>query len=282
MKRVLASILLFVLTMLVGVASTSLLSSAFESSNSPHRSHQVEDVPAIPTTEHKPPSIPMIEPVGEPEYDPKIDYVKKLKVKLLLTGDFHEEEVPYRPGEKWLGLFKNGDTYELRYTKLKVEPTQERERQLYDTTVTTTSPLPAIFLLKGASNLKQGAISTLFDPERDGEFEFTKDKSFGMRGQFWRLWIDNADSDGRPQKGANLMFQGNGSDPQILRSLPVRCDDCSWRLLWAGDLDRDSILDLLIDVSDHYNISEPTLFLSSPSKESGPLTVFASFRGVGC
>ena len=53
-------------------------------------------------------------------------------------------------------------------------------------------------------------------------------------------------------------------------------------LKFAGDLDGDGKLDLLIDTTHHYNLSEPTLFLSSQAKDGELVHNVASFRTTGC
>lgn len=54
------------------------------------------------------------------------------------------------------------------------------------------------------------------------------------------------------------------------------------RLLWAGDLDRDGRLDVLIDLSNHYSVSRPTLFLSAPATGDDKLRKVAEFVTTGC
>ena len=54
------------------------------------------------------------------------------------------------------------------------------------------------------------------------------------------------------------------------------------KLLWAGDLDGDHALDLLIDVTDHYNVSRPTLFLSRGRRAGILLEPVAKHESVGC
>ncbi|MBI5473826.1 MAG: hypothetical protein HY961_15930 [Ignavibacteriae bacterium] len=58
--------------------------------------------------------------------------------------------------------------------------------------------------------------------------------------------------------------------------------DGSPTLRWAGDLDRDGRLDLLMDLTNHYNVSEPTLFLSSRAAANELVKKVASHRQVGC
>lgn len=58
--------------------------------------------------------------------------------------------------------------------------------------------------------------------------------------------------------------------------------DAQLRLLFAGDLDGDGLLDLIIDTSDHYNVSKPTLFMSSPAGDGHMLRAVAHLYSVGC
>lgn len=213
-----------------------------------------------------------------PVFDPSINYAKTAKVKLLQAGQFHSEEVPYQNGERWLGLFRNGDGDELAWTTIK--KSNINDDGLFDTEIATGDSRRSIFLLRGAHDLEPGPVTTLFE-DVDGEklFDFRNDKSFSLKGQFWWLWIENAEGAPVPQKGSSLVIKQTGYDAQVLRTLPDGCNDCSWQLLWVGDLNGDRNLDFLIDVSDHYNAYEPTLFLSSAGNG---YSVYASFRGVGC
>jgi hypothetical protein len=52
--------------------------------------------------------------------------------------------------------------------------------------------------------------------------------------------------------------------------------------LWAGDLDLDGSLDLLLDTSDHENVTEMRLFLSSAAKHGQLVSEVAKFTRVGC
>jgi len=213
-----------------------------------------------------------------PLFDPTIDYASKLKVKLLQVGYFHSNEVPYNSGEEWLGLFRVERRYELRWSTIKVRRIGNAE--LFDREISTSDSPKAIFLLRGADDLQTGPIVTVFDDiDGEGFLDFGSGKSFGLRGSFWWLSTEKADKNGFPQKGTSLVLKQTGYDPQVLRSLPDGCNDCAWRLLWVGDLNNDQSLDFLIDVSDHYNAYEPTLFVSTPGYG---YSVYASFRGVGC
>jgi hypothetical protein len=214
-----------------------------------------------------------------PVFNPNVDYSGSLKVKLLQSGAYHSEEVPYRSGERWLGLFREGESYVLRWTTIVNR--RINNDGLFNREISTSDSNSSVFLLRGADKLAPGKVDTVFDLERDGSFALGEQKSFGFRGSFWRLWLENGDprEDGYAQEGSALKLQRNSEIVQVLRTVPNGCNECGWTVLWIGDLDGDSNLDFLIDVSGHYNVYEPTLFLSSPG---GYVRVYGGFRGVGC
>ena len=74
----------------------------------------------------------------------------------------------------------------------------------------------------------------------------------------------------------------SGESGQVLYSLQDCGNDPSWRLLWAGDLDRDGKLDLYVSVTQHYNVSERKLFLSSQADEGQLVKEVADFVTSGC
>ncbi len=75
----------------------------------------------------------------------------------------------------------------------------------------------------------------------------------------------------------------HGASAQELAVLPAnRLHMNAASFIWAGDLDRDGRLDLLMDLAYHYNISMPTLFLSSAAGDGGLVAQVAQLRLSGC
>jgi hypothetical protein len=89
-----------------------------------------------------------------------------------------------------------------------------------DTQVTTSNPNPSVFLLRDASSLTPGEIETFFDSERGDEFNLFGKYSFGRRGQFWKLWIENAAPEGHPR--LSMILHRLGFDPAVLRTILTR------------------------------------------------------------
>ena len=60
-----------------------------------------------------------------------------------------------------------------------------------------------------------------------------------------------------------------------------RFKDSIYVMLWAGDLDRDGVPDLLLDLSNHYNISRYALYLSSMAGRDKLYKKAAEFKAEG-
>jgi hypothetical protein len=72
-----------------------------------------------------------------------------------------------------------------------------------------------------------------------------------------------------------------GSIRQTLYSVES-CDDCSWQIKWAGDLDGDGKLDFYIQLSPHYNAAIMKVFLSSGAENGKLVKEAAEFTTTGC
>jgi hypothetical protein len=53
-------------------------------------------------------------------------------------------------------------------------------------------------------------------------------------------------------------------------------------LIFAGDMDGDAILDLIIDTSWHYNAKRPTIYLSKPAGKGELLKPIGGHNSAGC
>jgi hypothetical protein len=209
-------------------------------------------------------------------------------VELLETGAFHGDEITARTSEKWLGLYiEDGHSTLLNY-RVTVEAVFDEILQETDEKtgkrVSVDLPLQPVFLVK-AKFLSGGPVTTLFGQDSKA-LEVASPLTFELAETSYVLKVVGSEdtakcSEQTLPKNARLVLT-SGQSGQVLYSLQGCGDDASWSLLWAGDLDRDGKLDLYVNVTQHYNISERKLFLSSQAGESELVRQVAELVTSGC
>ncbi len=215
-------------------------------------------------------------------------------IQLLEMGEFHGEEVTARSGEKWLGLYQTDPDSVLLPYRLKIENIYDdlidfEKGQLTGKRVDVNSPLKPLFLLKGATMLKEGPVTTVYSAPPDYEKSLEKSSPTNLKLNSTSYVLTVTSLDGAPGKCRETAFPpearlvlGSGDSQQILYSLDGCGNDPVWYLLWAGDLDQDGKLDLYVNVTQHYNVSEKRLFLSSQASEGELVREVAEFITSGC
>jgi hypothetical protein len=216
---------------------------------------------------------------------------ENLPFGLQETGDgFHGDEVNAAAGQTWLGLFTSGNGFYLRRTKIAVsmvnDPIADDENEQTGKSVATDIRDKSVFLLKRADFLREGPIKTVFFApdinESTTELANGTIKKFSFGGKSYELMVANDVSKEKfLGSGAKLLLK-SGDKVQMLRDLKEGCDDCYWNLYWVGDLDRDGKLDFYLDLSNHYNVTDKRLFLSSRAKTGELVGYVANFSTVGC
>jgi len=207
-------------------------------------------------------------------------------IQILRTGTFHGNEISNDAAKKeWFGLVKEKDGYILKRTKIKIDITRDiiidEEGEKSGKIVSAADIDVPVILINGLKGIAEGPVKS-FDLINDqlypGEF-----LSFKIN----KRWI-NVSAHGVCNPGESLrsyMLQISLQDNQKANQIFVGSDmfdDAMFKFLWAGDIDQDSMLDLIIDTSSHYNVSQITLFLSSMADEGDLIKQVAMFRTVGC
>lgn len=205
---------------------------------------------------------------------------------LLLTGAFHSDEVQARTGERWLGLFPTASGLEWRTATITTrrvnDPVVDEANEQSGIEVSVTGGEP-VLLTKGIRGLLGTKVRTvLYSPEglnlpkKDAlELDLQDDAAYRLGV------VDRRLSDESPVKASRLILESQGRS-QLLYEWPNGLLDQFCELIWAGDLDGDGKLDLLMILSDHYNVMEWTLFLSSRRSEGELLKRMAVFVTKGC
>jgi hypothetical protein len=202
---------------------------------------------------------------------------------IALTGEFHGDEVRTKAGERWLALTPTFDGDVLVPVTVTVEeiedPIVDRAGEKSGRRVTAIGVDEVIVLLRGRA-ITAGPVRTaeiLFD-EPSGDGDPAAACTIRFESKEWRLITDRRRAtDGREEIRVIL---SSGGDSQVLAT--DHDSELAANLIWAGDLDRDGKLDLLLDVSNHYNVSIPTLFLSSAAGKRHLLAAVAEYVITGC
>jgi hypothetical protein len=211
-------------------------------------------------------------------------------VRLVETGGFHGDEVSARTGETWLGLYVSKGRSVLVPSVVKVEPANdavvdEEPWQKSGRVVSVRRKADPVFLLSGTHALRPGPVLT--SRAQETLLTNTSDVRLALAGDEYRLRVstkDRSDTTVMSLDDAKLVLSKGGLS-QVIYDLGGKGEETEtveWRLLWAGDLDGDRKLDLYVQVSGHYNISQHKLFLSSQAGARRLVREVAEFTMTGC
>jgi hypothetical protein len=188
------------------------------------------------------------------------------RTELVNAGSFHGDEITARSGQQWLGLF-------VTTAGSKLEPVMIRVSRVHDPIVDETERVKTgkavrvpgrpdpVFLVRNCPELRPSAVTTVQAQQvllPDGA-----DVTLSLGETRYRLWVEAHAADRSDKK---LCLSVSGSR-QTLYAVDQASADEGWNLLWAGDVDGDGKLDLYVDASDHYNVSERRLYLSSRARD---------------
>lgn len=219
---------------------------------------------------------------------------KAYAVKVLTAGQFHEDEVwPAAEKESWFGLFKSASAFytaPTRITTTKVFDPVLDEDSLTDKTgwLVNAANSDTCLLLVSGIKLAQKEIAPV---------QLKQDKiypgdtvSFSYSGTAYKIYATgkkkkaNENSDWFEVSDYKLYIEAikDGNWVQHLLVAQPRFDDQMVSIMFAGDIDGDGKLDLLIDTSNDYNMFRPTLYLSAPAEKGALLQVAGMHTAVGC
>lgn len=218
-------------------------------------------------------------------------------------GAFHGDEPVARHGEHWLALRRDHREAALVAARLTVTPVfdavLDAPGQTSGRAVASDAGDEQVIAFIRGPGLREGGVEAAEMEEMDPAAGDVPAWHLRFGEQTYRIATrcgaagagSDADSaapdaiqcevtlhhaDGRQQ--ALVRMGGYRDAASILRP----GDDATPALLFAGDLDHDGQLDLVFDTTDHYNLSRPTLFLSSAARDGELVGAAAQYQSVGC
>lgn len=206
-------------------------------------------------------------------------------------GVYHGDEWKAPPGDDWLALIASETGFTLIETTVHadkaIDAIVDENGQMTGKRVTTTSAIRPIFLFQGLSTLKPGPISTLYN----GFHPLAPDESLLLTLPYPESAAYRFHASGTLEDIStfndyvlHLDFRQNGQAPvsQALVQHDRLDEEAYPGLLWVGDLDRDGKLDLIADITYHYNVQHLVLYLSSYAKQGQLVGLAAELKTSGC
>lgn len=202
---------------------------------------------------------------------------------LLLPGSYHGYEVTAKSGERWLAYIP--ETHAIRSVRLRIDLEKDEIEDSGKTKtgkrVSTTDKLAPLFLVKNLPYVRAGSATNV--AFAGAELNGGRSVALPLNKRNYRLEvkvITRADKSNSYQlilsDGVRKQIIKNGTNPDFSTSSKKPT------LLWAGDLDSDGRLDLLIDTSDNYNATSNTLYLSKGAGGGKLVRPVAVLMTVGC
>ena len=217
-------------------------------------------------------------------------------------GQFHAGETIALDGERWLALRMDMAEAALRPATVRVATVEdvlldepgERSGQA----VSSRPADDAILVFLRGPALVAGLVAQARVDMVDGDDRYRFERALAFRDASYRLRSECTPRGGAPVAGQRqfdcvvVLRDVDSPREQVLVRMDGYAagpgehawlgDDAAPELLFAGDLDHDGELDLLFDTSHHYNLSRPTLFLSSQAGPGELLREVATHEATGC
>lgn len=212
------------------------------------------------------------------------------------TGEFHGDEASARNGERWLALLldpTNGDRIsqvvvhvERVWDAIVDEPGAKTGKK-----ITIPEGNDGVFLFRGIPSIRPRSIETIctiqtLKPNAPVDLVLSTGRSYQLT-----LVCSQPECSKQWQRSTASLVLQCGDQRQVLRTYQASYEKGEFvgvgqegeiRVLWAGDLNGDGALDFIIDLTDHYNMALPTLFLGTKKGAEGLVAKSAQQMTLGC
>ncbi len=207
--------------------------------------------------------------------------------QLITTSTFHGDEVTAKPGEYWIAVTRT----QKKKVPLKIaivhDPINDEGKKKTGKSVSATGVKP-IFLVKDIPNVSPGSCVTVLNTETELWKKPAVKLTLGTKKYEVELKLrvgkkQSPEDTYTPAHCTVFVKTGNSSDAILDKDCVADLQGLEApRILWAGDLDADGKLDLLIDGTTQTNVSTLMLYTSSAAVKGKLLKKVAEFTTTGC
>jgi len=196
--------------------------------------------------------------------------------KMIADGTLYDNHYDYiDPEDTWFGLFETDSVYELRLVEVQLTPNppplEDWERPSGSSVDILTETERAFILISSSKIVfTEGTVSTAWT-----EYQLLAPETpLILTAPGLSEYILLANKEG--------LFLSDDETCQHITDTRPGSSHCPFiAVVWAGDLDRDGIIDLIIDdVNDSYNYFDYNLYLSSEAEPGSIVEMVASYYDV--
>ncbi|MBF8965126.1 hypothetical protein I0P70_17895 [Pontibacter sp. FD36] len=212
----------------------------------------------------------------------------KTAAKIMIEGRFHKHEVWQGAEQKpWMALVQDDSVFRLQPSGMQVttffDPVYDKGRQVRSGREVRGEHPNTLLFVTGIAKLQASEVDTVGYPDQVILPNTAID--LGYKGKTYTLAasgdsIQQEGSESYSVRNYRWTVTGTKSGRKITQELASdeNFESAIYVLLWVGDLDRDGIPDLLADLSNHFNTSKVTLFLSSLAEKGKLYKKVADFK----
>jgi hypothetical protein len=211
--------------------------------------------------------------------------------KILVPGVFGRSVAHGIDGKEWYGLFKTDSGYVLEPVEIKTKscppPFSDRPDDTNGVSITVEHSLKPLFLVGRPHGFQSGSISTYFSGDKfiqagvviylDSKYCLTALGVVTDAG-----FRHPSDLPTYDYRALLFKYPFSKDDRQMLIQHEITAAEDTPSLLWAGDIDQDGQIDLLLDISNHYAARHYVLYLSSEADEGDLVKPVAELTIAGC
>lgn len=238
-------------------------------------------------------AVPVENPTPIQKVEQEYPQASQMSLQMTGTGNFHEEEVSASMAEqKWMGLFLSDERQwyisatELHLSRVYDPVADDEESQRSGWHISTSNKDSCLLLVVGTASWKEGEVPvvpiqglTLY-PGDSIVFEF-QSISYKMEASGRKMTSETGEVTVEDYR-LFLYATIDGQEQKVLLAAQPTFNENMIQVMFAGDMDGDGRLDLLLDTSSHYNNTQPTLYLSKAAPSGELIAPVGFYSATGC